>query len=143
MPVFANRPQGLQERLSAVGFVQDDDAVVGGEAGINRPSARAFAISAKQQGGTNLVNCGSDDGRLARVALPAGCSRYAAAQSVNQQRLRMAAAGQHPQPVGYYLDDARFGVSQFFGEGFGAVISLVNYVAPVDGIKDAAGMRTS
>ena len=140
MPIFGNRPQGLQERLGAVGFVQDDDAVVGGQAGIDRPGARPLAVSAEQQRGANLVHGGSDDGRLARVAFPAGRAPDAAAQSVHGQR-RIVVAGQPPQSVSYVLESAVIRVRQLFGQAFCPVVGLVHYVAPVHRIKDAAGVR--
>ena len=50
LPVLVDGAGGLQEGLRAVGFVQDDDAVVGSQPGVHRPGALPLAVGAEQQG---------------------------------------------------------------------------------------------
>ena len=92
LAVLADGAGGLQKGLGAVGFVQDDDAVVGGQPGVHRPGAPPFAVGAEQQRRAYLVNRGGDDGRLARVAFPATGLAYPPAQAVYRQRRRISIA---------------------------------------------------
>ena len=74
-----DRPQGLEKRLGAMGFVEKDEAVVRDESGIDRPSARAASIGAEQQARADLIHRGCDHRRLQRIPRPRFGAVHAAA----------------------------------------------------------------
>ena len=142
-PITANGPQGLQERLRAMRFVEQDKAVVGNESRVDRPGSGTAAVGAKQQPGADLVHRRGDDGRLQRVARPGFRSIHAAAQRVHGERPLApesggCAVGDASQIVRDDLQNAVYGLLQLLRQPARTFICFVDDHPSIHHEEDAA-----
>ena len=132
--------------MGAVRLVQEDQAVVGRESGVNRPSPWSATIGAKQEARTHLVHGRGDDGWLKRVSRPRLRTVHSAAQHMDRERSLSLEPGccsvRDPEKiVRNRLQDSVLGRLELFGQLPCAFVGLVHDDPPVHHKEDAARSR--
>ena len=86
--------EGLRERHAQVHFIQDHEAVVTGEAGMDRPHARRDSVAPEQEARAELVHRGDHNPWLIRPGCPVVIDGNPAAQRGDAQELPIAQSSQ-------------------------------------------------
>ena len=92
--------EGLPKRFRQMGLVQQDQAVLAEQSGVNRLHAIRHAVTPKQQPRTDLIDGRAENGRLRRRPRPIGLQWRAPAKSARDER-RLSFTGQTLQATGY------------------------------------------
>ena len=158
LPVAPYRSHGLAEGIGAVGFIQDDQTVVGGKASVNRPHTRTGPVAPEQQPGSELVNGGDYHRGLERRPRPGVVAVHAAPELKDGQgviarvvgtaiilRSQSLPAGQSAQPVGHLFQDAipvRLSLLQLAGQFSGPPEGCIHNHASVHHEEDSARRGT-
>ena len=120
-----------------MGFVEQDQAVVANQTGMDGPHSSTGTISTEQQARAELIDSAGDDHGLGGRLGPGFGANHATTQLVCRQR--DVSVGKPAQTVGDFLDDAVLRVTQFAGQGTGTLVGLVHDHPPVHHEEDAPG----
>ena len=131
--------KGLRERYAQMHFIQDHEAVVAGEPGMNRPHARRDSVPSEQKAGAELVHRGDHYPGLIRPVRPITVERDPTPQCGDAQGLTAAQVSQSiPNP----FQNRRISRLQTLLNSPCSLMDLIDDDPPVYHEHDAAGGKS-